>query len=209
MRFTPNEFYHIYNRSNETVFYTNENYQLFLSKIRKYVYPNCNILAWVLMPNHFHLLVEATEDGCFRTNEKHRPQLQYLSKSIGILLSSYAQSINAQEGRRGKLFSHDTKAKNLNKIVFNETLNKSNRLAMNRLDYLTSCFLYIHQNPVHAGLASRLEDWEFSSYREYLGLSHDRLTDQQISEEAIELDFEFFEIQSQFFVEESMLKKLF
>lgn len=29
---------------------------------------------------------------------------------------------------------------------------------------------YIHLNPVRAGLAGRAEDWEWSSYREYIGL---------------------------------------
>lgn len=203
MHFTPNTFYHIYNRSNEDLFHSRANYLLFHAKIRKHIYPCCNIIAWVLMPNHFHLLIEATEYGCCMTKEKHRPHLQNLSKAIGISLSSYTQAINSQESRKGKLFSHDTKAKNLNEEVLNEGY--SNR---NRFDYLTACFLYIHQNPVHAGLAGRLVDWEFSSYREYLGLTYERLTDQNIAEEVIELEFESFESQSQYFVEESMVKRM-
>ena len=71
MFFEPNAVYHIYNRSNENVFYTSENYLYFLSKIQQNIFPVCNILAWVLMPNHFHLLVQATENSSMNTSEKH------------------------------------------------------------------------------------------------------------------------------------------
>ena len=42
-------------------------------------------------------------------------------------------------------------------------------------DYLLSCFLYIHQNPLQAGLVNKLEDWEFSSYLDYVGLRNGTL----------------------------------
>ncbi len=38
-------------------------------------------------------------------------------------------------------------------------------------DYSLSCFKYIHNNPVTAGLVHSPDDWEFSSYREYAGMS--------------------------------------
>jgi hypothetical protein len=31
-----------------------------------------------------------------------------------------------------------------------------------------TCFHYIHQNPLKAGLCSKFEDWNFSSFKEYL-----------------------------------------
>jgi hypothetical protein len=34
---------------------------------------------------------------------------------------------------------------------------------------------YIHLNPVAAGLVRRLEDWEFSSYLEFVGLRNGTL----------------------------------
>jgi REP element-mobilizing transposase RayT len=70
MHFEPNALYHIYNRSNETVFITRENYLFFLRKVRKFIAPVCNILAYVLMPNHFHFLIQATENSCQDINEK-------------------------------------------------------------------------------------------------------------------------------------------
>lgn len=40
---------------------TDEHYLHFLRLINKNLLPCCDILAWCLMPNHFHLLVAANE----------------------------------------------------------------------------------------------------------------------------------------------------
>ena len=76
--------------------------------------------------------------------------LQLLSRKLGTILSSYTQAFNKQENRTGSLFQPKTKAKELN---------SQNSLI---------CFHYIHQNPVKASLAMRLEDWTYSSFREYM-----------------------------------------
>jgi REP element-mobilizing transposase RayT len=206
MFFEANAIYHIYNRSNETVFYSRENYLFFLSKIRKNIFPVCNILAWVLMPNHFHLLVQATENSCKNTIEKHRPCTQLLSKNIGIVLSSYSQAINRQENRQGNLFSHKTKAKMLNELY---PSSGSNRLTGNQPDYATNCFLYIHQNPVIAGLVSKLKDWEFSSFRDFAGLRNGKLVNKQLAFEFVDLDPEHFYEQSNRLVDDELLRKFF
>jgi len=202
MYFEPNAVYHIYNRSNETVFYSRENYLFLLTKIQKLVFPVCNILAWVLMPNHFHFLIEATEKSCYNTAEKHRPELQVLSKNIGIVLSSYTQAINRQKGRKGNLFAHKTKAKTLNEAYYPPS--GSNRLAGLQLDYATACFLYIHQNPVMAGIAIELGDWEFSSFRDYAGFRDGKLVRKDLAFDFIDLDFDDFQGQSQLIVDDSV-----
>lgn len=207
MYFEPNAIYHIYNRSNETVFYSRENYLFFLTKVQKLVSPVCNIIAWVLMPNHFHFLIEATEESCCNTAEKHRPEIQVLSKNIGTVLSSYTQAVNRQQGRRGNLFAHKTQAKMLNEAYYPPS--GSNRLAGSQIDYATACFLYIHQNPIMAGIAMKLEDWEFSSYRDYAGLRNGKLVRKDIAFDFIELDFDNFREQSEFIVDESLLNKLY
>lgn len=210
MYFEQDALYHIYNRSNETVFYSRENYLYFLSKINQFVYPLCNIFAWVLMPNHFHFLIQATEESCKNANEIHRPELQLLSKNFGVVLSSYTQAINRQQNRKGILFAHKTKAKILNEAYY--PLGGSNHLtagAGRQLDYATACFLYIHQNPVIAGLVSKLEDWEFSSFRDYAGMRNGKLVKKELAFHFIELDTEGFLEQSQLFVEEELLKRLF
>src|SRR5690606_19034612 len=38
-------------------FFSRENYLFFTKKIRTHILPHADILAWCLMPNHFHLMV--------------------------------------------------------------------------------------------------------------------------------------------------------
>src|SRR5699024_10780968 len=83
-----------------------------------------------------------------------------LVHKISILLSSYAQGVNNQQNRQGSLFKSKTKAKNMSDGGKN---------------YAKTCFHYIHQNPVKAGLTSKMAEWEYSSYRDYAGLRDGRL----------------------------------
>ncbi|MFZ4414303.1 MAG: hypothetical protein ACOYOV_14565, partial [Bacteroidales bacterium] len=59
MQFEQGHIYHIYNQGNnkQHIFFKRENYLFFLQKIRKHILPYADVLAWCLMPNHFHLLV--------------------------------------------------------------------------------------------------------------------------------------------------------
>ncbi len=63
MRFQKGYIYHIYNQGNNRrkIFFNRENYLFFLRKIRIFVKPYTDILAWCLMPNHFHLMVLVKE----------------------------------------------------------------------------------------------------------------------------------------------------
>ncbi len=156
MQFDQGHLYHIYNRGNnsQVLFFERENYLFFLSKIRKYLHPLVDILAYCLMPNHFHLLIYVPEIASSKHSEcdsKSRPEL--INKNIGIILSSYTRAINKKHGRTGSLFQSKTKAKNLSNP-----------------DYAFTCFHYIHQNPLSAGLVNLMEEWEFSSYKDYAGL---------------------------------------
>ena len=193
MHFEEDYTYHVYNRSNEILFYTHENYLFFLNKVKILILPYSDILAWCLLPNHFHFLLVVKPEGAVLTDEKHRANTQILSKNIGTLLSSYTQAINKQINRKGGLFAHTTKAKLLN-------------LAGNQ--YAETCFNYIHQNPCEIGLADRPEDWEFSSYRDYLGMRKDPLVNIQLAEQIIEFDKENFAEWSKAVLDEKMLKAI-
>ncbi len=110
----------------------------------------CDILAYCLMPNHFHLLiyVPVNSEGLhFLPNQNQ----QILVRKLGTLLSSYSQAINKQENRSGSLFQQKTKSKILDTSA-----------------YSTTCFHYIHQNPVKANLVMKIEAWPYSSFRDYL-----------------------------------------
>ncbi|MBE9488697.1 MAG: transposase [Bacteroidetes bacterium] len=63
--------YHIYNQGNNQreIFFKRENYLFFLKKIETYILPYTDILAWCLMPNHFHLMVLIREEELPIENE--------------------------------------------------------------------------------------------------------------------------------------------
>ena len=58
------KYYHIYNRGNnhENLFRTPDNYEHFLRLYEKYISPIAGTFAWVLMKNHFHLLVKVKDE---------------------------------------------------------------------------------------------------------------------------------------------------
>jgi putative transposase len=55
----PGEHYHIYNRGNnrERIFYEQRNYAFFLLRLRQHLSPVLDVVAYCLMPTHYHLLV--------------------------------------------------------------------------------------------------------------------------------------------------------
>ncbi|MFD1470715.1 hypothetical protein ACFQ48_20990, partial [Hymenobacter caeli] len=58
MHFEAGQLYHVYNRGNngQQVLFTPDHYLHFLHKLRAQIRPHCQILAYCLMPNYFHLL---------------------------------------------------------------------------------------------------------------------------------------------------------
>ncbi len=67
MQFEVGHIYHIYNQGNnrQPIFFERKHYLFFLQKMRAYLLPHGDILAYCLMPNHFHVMVEvkSTESG--------------------------------------------------------------------------------------------------------------------------------------------------
>ncbi|NND34635.1 MAG: transposase [Saprospiraceae bacterium] len=192
-----NNIYHIYNRGNnrETIFYQRRNYYFFLNKMRRNLLPNCQVLAYCLMPNHFHFLIYATEVSI---QEKRTGPIVMNKFSDGIknLLAGYAKAINKQQGRTGSLFTKNTRA-NLVRDVDRE------------IDYATTCFHYIHQNPLKTmnPLASKLDDWPFSSFHEYTGEYKKGLCDIPLAKKLISVSWDkFYEISHQNLSQEAIQK---
>lgn len=96
------------------------------------------LIAYCIMPTHFHLLVEQ------RTQNG-------ISEFSRLSLESYTHFFNKKSRRKGPLWQSRFESR---KVETDEDL-----LHMTR---------YIHLNPASAGLVKRPEDWEFSSYHEYL-----------------------------------------
>jgi putative transposase len=131
--------YHIYTQGNngQRVFFDDDNYLFFLRKIKTHLVPFVDIMAWCLMPNHFHLMVlvnevelivdniswSATNTSGSATNtsgsaaQSRAPiNICSLQKSIGIILASYIRAINKQNKTTGSLFRGHKKAECLNYI---------------------------------------------------------------------------------------------
>ena len=111
MKFEAHEFYHVYNRGNnkQLIFFNNDNYLFFLKKIEAQLKPVSEIIAYCLMPNHFHILIQANGKSLKERNTFGGKPMQELAYRVGILLSSYSQAINKQNKTTGSLFQQKTK----------------------------------------------------------------------------------------------------
>ena len=202
MYFEPTGIYHIYNQGNnrQKIFYNHENYMFFTKKIRTHILPFADILAWCLMPNHFHIMIEVRDAGsegftlseALTSAESATGQANAetsLNYSIGVMLRSYTRAINIQENSTGSLFRKKTKSICLNEIQgitshwytsFGITFMK---VDIPEYQYPQVCFNYIHANPVKAGLVKRAEEWEFSSYIDLVGMRAGSMVNRQRVEE--------------------------
>jgi putative transposase len=190
MQFVEGSFYHIYNRGNnkQLIFFQERNYEFFLNKIKQHVVPQTNLLAWCLMPNHFHFLVQANLETLKIVRETP-VKINALTESLRLMLSSYTRAIQKQESMVGSLFQQKTKFKCTD-------------------DYLTSAFHYVHQNPYRAGLAQKIEDYPWSSMKEYDGLTTQNLCRQDIAYQFMNIDRERFLLDSYSVIPDEITRKI-
>ena len=111
------------------------------------------IIAYCLMPNHYHFLLR---------QELGEP----LSKFINVLFNAYVQALNRQQSRTGTLFEGRFK-----------------HVCVDEWKYLIHLCRYIHRNPVTAGLVSVPQDWAYSNFREWIGLREGAFKDQNFINE--------------------------
>jgi len=204
MQFEIDNIYHIYTQGNnqQKIFYSQENYLFFLRKIRTHIHPFTEILAYCLMPNHFHLLIVANEKTVL-TKEVAKKQKNILSENIRIMLSSYTQAINKQEGFSGSLFRQNIKIKKLNKDEFLISTQKQ----FYHNDILT-CLNYIHQNPVQADLVEKPEHWGFSSFQDYIGKRNGTLCNKELTFQLADIDVNTILQQSNINFNDEQLSKI-
>src|SRR6266487_3417053 len=171
MQFQPNQVYHTYNQGNhkQIIFNNKNDYLTFLNLFRNVVKPYTSIIAYCLMPNHFHFIL-STDERCNKKIQQGGLELDAITNGFRKLLSSYARIYNSRYNQSGSLFRQKTKNKSLSEL---QKLVSST----DHRDYYFSCFHYIHQNPLKAGLVEKLEDWEFSSFKDYAGLRNGTLID--------------------------------
>ena len=152
-----NKYYHIYNSAvgSDNLFKTDENYYFFLQKYKEYISPVADTFAYCLMPNHFHFAVRIkSEDAIINLRGfKNLGGLsleEYLSKQFSNFFNSYTKSFNKQQSRRGGLFEHKFKRKQITTD-----------------NYFKHLIHYIHYNPVHHGFVKDIRDWQHSSYETF------------------------------------------
>lgn len=140
--------HHVIQRGNnrQVIFDSPQDYQLFVDLLsdnaRKF---DVAIHAYVLMTNHFHLLVTPqTADG-----------LPQMMQAVG---RRYVRHFNDSHNRSGTLWEGRYKS----------TLIQTDR-------YLLSCMAYIDLNPVRAGMVVSPRDYPWSSYGHYCGQRVDKL----------------------------------
>lgn len=97
------------------------------------------IICYCIMPDHYHIVVRLNTEGT-------------LPKYLNDVENSYSRFFNIKTKRKGPLWQSPFRAV---LIESNEQLLHTTR--------------YVHINPVTAGLVNDPEDWEHSSYRDYIG----------------------------------------
>jgi REP element-mobilizing transposase RayT len=99
---------------------------------------NINILAYCIMNNHAHFLI-------------YSPQIEYIVKFMQKINTTYSRFYNKKFNRVGYVYRDRYKSQT---IVDRK--------------HLINCLIYIHNNPLKAGIVSRIQDYKYSSYLEFL-----------------------------------------
>ena len=153
IQFRAGHYYHLYNRgvNRQPIFFHDENWAYFIKRLRHYCKPDLiDIIAYCLMPNHYHFLVYLKDDNLSE-------------KIMQPFTVSYTKAVNRQQGRTGPVFQGPFKAKLVDKD-----------------EYLLHLSRYIHLNPVLAGRVENPAKWVFSSYRDYVGLRNGTLPEPDV-----------------------------
>lgn len=166
--FLPDQYYHFYNRGNnrQAVFFERDNYLYFLRGLKRYLREYVEILAYCLMPTHYHILVRvrsAKTSEVLKTSDVSSAEISLAMQKFGI---SYTKAINKRFDRVGALFQGQFKGK-----------------PIKHYKHLLNLCMYIHANPVKDGLVFLPEEWEFSNYLEWMNLREGTLVNRDFINE--------------------------
>jgi putative transposase len=123
-----------------------------------------DVWAYVIMPEHVHLLLAPREEG--------------------VAVGRFVGRIKEKVARRGIAWLEQHATKWLDRITLQEGQITRRRFwqpgggydrKVDQLKTLQAMIDYIHANPVRRGLVERPEDWEWSSARFYAGIDSVKL----------------------------------
>jgi putative transposase len=156
IQFIRGGIYHIYNRGagRHSIFYEDENY-LYLLRILKELLPKLQLtlLAYCLLPNHYHWLVR--QDGDISAGEL--PQRAF---------NRYVKGFNKTYKRTGTLFE-----------------DRYDAILVDSDAYVRQLCFYIHANPVRHALAMSPGLWAYSNYLDWIGQRPGTLVDHHFVQE--------------------------
>ena len=160
-------FYHVFNRVAKglKLFYGDQDYLYYLKLWREVDFTTCaRLLAYCLMPTHYHLLLQITDEELF-------------PRKMSYFFNTYLHNLKEQHHLKGPFFPQRYKAK----LITDDS-------------YLMAVCCYIHLNPVGAELVGRIEDWPYSNYPEFINRRNGVLIDRELYKEFIDTpeDYEKF-----------------
>lgn len=130
---------------NQDIFKEEADYNAYFELIKKYKEQyKFRLYAYVLLPNHFHLLLELPD-------QEQESLKGGISEIMHGLNSSYTKYFNGKYGRKGHLFRDRFKTALVEKDP-----------------YLLKLTAYIHLNPQKINLVFSAKDYSFSSYALYI-----------------------------------------
>ena len=142
-RFAPGGFcYHVINRGNlrARVFHNDGDYRRFLAlMVEAGERVDMRMLAYCLMPNHFHLVLWPAEGGA-------------LGRWMQWLMTSQVRRHHKVHQTEGHLWQGRYKS-----------------FPIQQDGHLLTVMRYVERNPLRAGLVSRAEDWPWSSLHRWQG----------------------------------------
>jgi REP element-mobilizing transposase RayT len=155
VKFQAGEYYHVFNRgaNRRPIFLSSENYLYLTGKIEKYASFGIRVVAYCLMPNHYHFLLRQTGDYS-------------VSEFMQSVFNAYTKAFNKMYKRTGTLFEGPFKA-----------------IEVLKEDHLMHLCRYIHRNPLEAGLVRDMSDWPYSNFAEWTGKRTGNLVDRDFMNE--------------------------
>lgn len=155
----PGEIYHIYNRGvgKKAIFHSDRDYNRFFMKMCEYKdkFP-IDMLAYCLMPNHFHFLIRVPDPGI--RPQGFREPLGSATHFLHRLFTAYSKYYCTRyaDDHSGHVFQSRYNSKHVGDDSY----------------YLRLCG-YIHDNPVRKKLVKKPEEWPYSSYLALVGIRPD------------------------------------
>lgn len=178
-KYVADGIYHVYNRGvdKRDIFCDESDYKFFLFLLKLYLseestprsdlgvqlegrllerakaakfFERIDLLAFALMPNHYHFLIRQKDD-------------HDLTEFVRAVMTTYVAYFNKKYERRGPLFQGVFKA-----------------ILIDNDDYLLHLSRYIHLNPRQGSTPRSELGVEYSSYQDYLGLRETKWLNQKI-----------------------------